>query len=325
MQHVQVINLDKDQIKMERMHDMLSELGMQYERVPAVHGSSLTMKQRRELTSNVDVYLLPPSVIGCFASHRRAWQRVVDEGWEGCMILEDDARFEPDFLRLFRERWQQVPVDFDFVTLGNLANTHASPRWYEMLHTATSHALARREVSDNVYVPSLIMGTHAYVVSQMGARKLLSLLPRADGHVDLRIGAKLPHLQAYGIRPALAYQRDMHESNITAAAPLLLNMAASQVVATQPPLQLTLAWLLSEPAFKLIGDDFVVCTWTLLFLVLGAVSLRCALMLLVADASLGFVFTDDVKVSKTLGGYVTLALAAVAGHCGVVTWHHLRP
>lgn len=34
-----------------------------------------------------------PGAIGCFLSHRRAWQYIVDRGLQACVIAEDDARF----------------------------------------------------------------------------------------------------------------------------------------------------------------------------------------------------------------------------------------
>ena len=33
---------------------------------------------------------LLPGEVGCFLSHRKCWQRIVDEGWDHALIVEDD-------------------------------------------------------------------------------------------------------------------------------------------------------------------------------------------------------------------------------------------
>jgi GR25 family glycosyltransferase involved in LPS biosynthesis len=40
---------------------------------------------------------LSPAEVACFRSHRKCWQRIVDEDLDAAFILEDDVEFDPDF------------------------------------------------------------------------------------------------------------------------------------------------------------------------------------------------------------------------------------
>lgn len=310
-----VLNLDKDHDKLRRLGASLTNHGVSFSRLPAVHGKSLSRAERRRLSSAWGVHLLPSSVIGCFASHRKAWELVVRRGVASCLILEDDADLVPDFVPLLRRWWREVPRDFDLVAVGNFANVGDTPRWHELLHTALNGGGSSVRVSEHVYRPSLLMGTHAYIVSLEGARKLLSLLPRADGHVDIRIGNKLHHLHAYGVRPALAYQADMGSSNIAGGAPFLLNRLAGGMTFTEPPLKLSLGWLLSEPLCKLLHDDMLVNGWTALFAVAGALNWRWAAVVLCLDfVASRLMARDGLGPPGMAGGYGILLLAVLGGH-----------
>ena len=37
--------------------------------------------------------------IGCFLSHYNIWRDVIDNNYGAVMVIEDDAKFEPDFVR----------------------------------------------------------------------------------------------------------------------------------------------------------------------------------------------------------------------------------
>ena len=42
---------------------------------------------------------LAPGEVGCFLSHRRCWRRILAEGWDYALIVEDDLAIAPDRLR----------------------------------------------------------------------------------------------------------------------------------------------------------------------------------------------------------------------------------
>ncbi len=50
----------------------------------------------------------------------------------------------------------------------------------------------RKVVSKSLHVPSRPGGTHAYLVTKQGAKKLLELLPKANYHVDMVVSKNCP-------------------------------------------------------------------------------------------------------------------------------------
>jgi GR25 family glycosyltransferase involved in LPS biosynthesis len=102
--------------------------------------------------------------VGCFFSHRRIWQRVVDEQILHALVMEDDATWAMDY----KEARALVAQK-----LAHLNQSH--PNW-DILLLARSPNL--HENQDTV-APGLVKtgpfwGLFAYVVSSRGARKLMN-------------------------------------------------------------------------------------------------------------------------------------------------------
>ena len=60
------------------------------------------------------------SVLGCALAHLELFERIVAQGNEWTLILEDDFLFPPHFSRVFRHAWAAVPEysAVDVVYLG---------------------------------------------------------------------------------------------------------------------------------------------------------------------------------------------------------------
>jgi len=97
-----VINLDERPDKFKNAEDQILAQGLSCERISAVRGSNLS---EEEITKNYDTkankkhYMKTMSVgeIGCYMSHRAAWQRIIDEELDYAIILEDDAEVLSNF------------------------------------------------------------------------------------------------------------------------------------------------------------------------------------------------------------------------------------
>lgn len=117
-------------------------------------------------------FRLSPGEVGCFLSHRRCWQRIVDSDWEYALIVEDDLALDP-------------------------------PQWAEALALIEAHADAesfirlpakRREVAAvqlaqqgdcKLFLPKVIgLQTVAQVVGRAAAKGLLAATTILDRPVD---------------------------------------------------------------------------------------------------------------------------------------------
>lgn len=116
-----VINLDSS---IDRWHSIKSQFdafGLEVERISGVLGKALTQEETAAVLKPVEfgyVYPLQPSEIGCFLSHRKAWEAFLASGEKWGMVLEDDARLAKEFPEIFaKEDW--IPEDVDCLKVGS--------------------------------------------------------------------------------------------------------------------------------------------------------------------------------------------------------------
>lgn len=92
-----LINLDRQPGRLRFMQAQLEALGIAPIRIPAVNGRDPVERAR---SSAAPYAQLSPGEIGCFESHRRIWQDMVDKGTPVACILEDDMLVAGDFATL---------------------------------------------------------------------------------------------------------------------------------------------------------------------------------------------------------------------------------
>lgn len=123
--------------------------------------------RQRDLHFDVN---LTAGEIGCSLSMIAVWQRVIDEALPFLLVFEDDVLPHPEVARIGPAYWAETPLDADFVFLGNQMMGRE-------LHKE------RRVVT----APSWCL--HAYVVTNEGARRGLSLVRRQLDREDRWLSA----------------------------------------------------------------------------------------------------------------------------------------
>lgn len=97
---VYVINLEVAGERLAFMTKQLGEAGVAFERFPAVDGRALSEEELRRVSAPLLQRLfmgrkLLKGEIGCALSHKRIWEKIVEEGEELACILEDDVTVLP--------------------------------------------------------------------------------------------------------------------------------------------------------------------------------------------------------------------------------------
>ena len=166
---IYVINLAKsfDDIT-ERINELQVPAGIPYLVWPAVDGNKLvngeiskpySWKQAEgwKIESDNDWWTrdMFPGEIGCMLSHYEVWLDAVRNNYENVLILEEDFKMENYFPS---EELSSIPEGWDFVYLGknNVPNNPDT------------------RINDHVSFPGYSYNTHAYLLSNAGAKKLLS-------------------------------------------------------------------------------------------------------------------------------------------------------
>lgn len=161
-----LINLDRSIDRLEVMKERLSAIGVTVERVPGIDGSKI------DITSlSVDVpnpsypRTLTTGEIGCFLSHRKCWEKLVESGDDWALILEDDCIFHPSASRYLTSiNWIPVGCQLIHFYYTNKAKVYTD----RLIDLPDGNRLFRAKVS-------LPVGAYAYYISKEAARIALEL------------------------------------------------------------------------------------------------------------------------------------------------------
>lgn len=164
------INLDSDEERRQRMQAEFERLGLQGERFPATRWTALSEAEQARLFSpalNARWFHKPlvNGEKGCYASHLRAWQWLLDSPHAAVVVLEDDVSLTPDFTAVVNAI-EALPAGWDMIKLLGRTATGQAEKLQRSQPLCAGHTLV-----DYRRVPSLTAG---YVLSRSGAEKLLA-------------------------------------------------------------------------------------------------------------------------------------------------------
>jgi len=192
-----VLNLDRAPDRWAHMQALMEAQGLTAERLSAVDGRTLTDAEMQTHSTKMAAFLQPRGVIGCYLSHKKFWQMVVDRNLESAIIFEDDVRLVDSFkdtLKEYLQRLQKEGSSYDVLLLGAIGRVHPNGKesfGSRLFSNYIGGKRPREILSSYLFKPRRPAGTHAYMVSNAGARRLLGLCPKATFHVDLDVRAAL--------------------------------------------------------------------------------------------------------------------------------------
>jgi len=204
-----VINLEKNTVRRNNIENQLAQAGLEFEICPATDGSMLT---QRDLASYDENYVLrnisrelSSSEIGCYLSHQKLWQKIVDENIPWAVILEDDVLIQAD-LKEILSKIGKIPFKWDLIRLAGLLPT-------------SNFTLYGLTGSYKLTVPLQgASGTQANCISRTGAQKLLAYSAMIRGTVDDHVidnwwetGSIVFAVQPYPIREDQALTSNIQE------------------------------------------------------------------------------------------------------------------
>lgn len=173
LSRIYMINLWRREERRAKMLLNFEALGLEVEHFPAADGKLMDEDYLKEmniqfLPGYADPYSKRPMTmgeIGCFLSHYFIWERMLAEGLEEVLILEDDIKFEPFFKQRLEIILDEVRADkdWDLVYLGR-KRLHESAEPY----VDGANYLVR---------PSYSYWTLGYLISWKGATKLMEEKP----------------------------------------------------------------------------------------------------------------------------------------------------
>ncbi|KAH8866872.1 Glycosyltransferase 25 family member [Schistosoma japonicum] len=167
------INLLRRPDRRQKMEYMFQQLGINVKYYDAIDGKDLTITQLnqleiQQLPGYADPYhnrSLKLGEIGCFLSHYNIWNEMITNGYNRILILEDDLRFAPAFIRnlnkIIKEADENV-INWDLLYIGRKRMSKSEKR----VPNTTSLAY-----------PDYTYWTLGYVLNRSGAIKLINQKP----------------------------------------------------------------------------------------------------------------------------------------------------
>ncbi len=161
-----VINLDRDTDRLEHMQRQFDVMGQTFHRIPAVLGRELPDSLRDQFPPSD----LAEGLVGNYASHLVAAQRLLDSQSEAAIVVEDDLDLDVDhFISTVTAALALAPQGWDVINILSVS----SRAMLKVRDLGNGRALVRfsRHPWDCA----------GYVISRSGAAKLLKRKSRTKG------------------------------------------------------------------------------------------------------------------------------------------------
>lgn len=214
-----VIHLERDEYRKKSIETQFVKEGItNYEWIHAIDGQNedLNKYDFKVIPDWVDPYsskIMTKGEIGCALSHYLIWKRMVEEKYDNVLILEDDIILCDDFSQQVNQIGDNISeVDYDFLYLGR-----------KPLNQNTEE-----KVNDYVTKAKYSYGMHAYILTLLGANKLLkcdylhNLLP-TDEFLPILYDPEYPYTKY------ISYFTDKPRINAYAVSPSLINVLSGEL------------------------------------------------------------------------------------------------
>jgi GR25 family glycosyltransferase involved in LPS biosynthesis len=186
---VYVINRTKDVERMSRFEVSCRKWGINYERVEGID-----LRQSREILQKYRERIaitcynkteFVRGIYGCFLGHREAWKTLVESNSDWALICEDDARFLGPIPKMIKQFSLPDTAEFVFCNQrmvdGLLSQSLPQKKLEFDFLTADDALKCLLDFTPHIVAP----GGDAYLLSKMGARKLLTIFDESQMSFDV--------------------------------------------------------------------------------------------------------------------------------------------
>lgn len=191
---IYLLNRAEEKTRLEHFRIQAGRLRQSFARIDAVNAEQVQASQalnHYNEAQNARYYYrsLRMSEVATYMSHRLAWQRMVDDGVDFAIILEDDVLLANSFVYLAR-------------TIAELEQPWHVLKLAEPYARVKSKGVERCGAATLVRYPHIPLGTSAYVITREGAEMMLRWSESFYRPLDVDFQwAWQPGLKVRGIRP----------------------------------------------------------------------------------------------------------------------------
>jgi GR25 family glycosyltransferase involved in LPS biosynthesis len=208
--HVFAINLDSRSDRWNKLLQHAPYLEPITTRISAVDGKTLQLNSFLFQLFQYNDFHWKKSVMGCSLSHIKTWTKIINHPGRFFLILEDDVRFENEWLQQWKPYADAIPEDAELLYLGGVLppNKIALPQILQKVNDYWS-VIQPNTLFSPMPLPVFHFCAYSYILSKKGAEKLLHFIQENDRKaftsIDHVIGHILVGLKKYIATPLLTH------------------------------------------------------------------------------------------------------------------------
>jgi len=200
-----IVNLDRRPDRWETFVKNAKDVEfLNYERFSAVDGKMIKNSSQLQQIFESNDYYMRRGMVGCLLSHVKIYTELINSEYDYFTVLEDDVEFTPDFKNKYDNIFTQVNKNWDLIFLGH--HVRDTRRQQDELVKDKMPILTKRDAYWS-FLNSL-GGTGGYIISKIGARKLLDFIDKNGGSsngIDTLIQKSANELDIYYPIPHLIF------------------------------------------------------------------------------------------------------------------------
>lgn len=207
-----LINLDKSPHRLQKSSEQLASQNIEFERIQAIDGTQLSQNEiakhySPELNKATYYRNLGYGEIGCYLSHRLAWQKIVENKLPYAIVLEDDFQLTGKLLDVFNAI-NTLQEEWHLLKLANYQKRNKPIK-------------ARKPINGNfelVIHKKPLTGCCAQAITLQAATQLLKVTERFGCPVDTQIQRVWQtNVPVFALMPFVIEQDDKTHSDISNA------------------------------------------------------------------------------------------------------------
>lgn len=205
-----VINLDTRKDRWTNLIKAEPYLENNIERISAINGKTLKLNNFIYNIFKDNKFDWKKSVIGCFLSHITTWIKIINEPGEYFLVLEDDVRFNKDWITIWNKASKTIPIGAELLYLGGILppNKAVLSSCLEEINDYWSQIKPNTYFSPTIAAPIFHFCAYSYIITKTAAQKLLNFVSKNEfpiNELDHFIGHPSIGLNKYILNPLVSY------------------------------------------------------------------------------------------------------------------------
>lgn len=183
---VHLINLPRRKDRIQRFKENHESWTKQVCLRPAIDGRQLKLTPSLIGLFGPNDFFWKKSVMGCALSHLSLWLELAAEqpSCENYLILEDDVKFQKNWLDIWNIAAENIPADQDVLYLGGVLppNREVFSQLLEPVNESWSRVQKNQLFGQKEPTRQFHFCNQAQILSRNGARKILELIQQHNGY-----------------------------------------------------------------------------------------------------------------------------------------------